>query len=110
MDDDWDEFGSDQTEARRRMIVKTIREIGLDELRELGGRLFRYSDDPWRVAFFAFLDENPGGPIYYAEAGGEAEVVFCPARNKGLWYIAGKGMGPLQDRALKVLAEVAGEK
>ena len=108
MDYDWDEYGSDQTEARRRMIAKTIREIGIDELRALGGKLFRYSDDPWRIAFFAFLDESPGGTIYHAEAGGEAEVIFCPSENKGFWYIPGKGMGPLQARALKVLAEVAG--
>jgi len=34
---------------RRKAIAKSIRPISVEELKKLGGEVFRYADDPWRI-------------------------------------------------------------
>jgi hypothetical protein len=51
---------------RRKAIAKSIRTISVEELKKLGGELFRYADDPWREAFFRFIAENAGAACCYA--------------------------------------------
>jgi len=51
---------------RRKAIAKSIRTISVEELKKLGGELFRHADDPWRETFFRFIAENPGATFHHA--------------------------------------------
>ena len=51
---------------RRKAIANSIRTISVEELKAIGEQIFRYADDPWREAFFAFIAQNPlnaGGAV-----------------------------------------------
>jgi len=61
---------------RRKGIAKSIRTISVEELKKLGGELFRYADDPWRETFFRFIAENPGA----TRSCGQGAVSFSSAR------------------------------
>ncbi len=72
---------------RRKALAKSIRTISTEELKKLGGELFRYADDPWRETFFRFIAENPGATFH-------------------LWFLPGSGMGPLQASGRKMMKEM----
>ena len=51
---------------RRKAIAKSIRTISVEELKKLGGEMFRYADGPWRETFFRFIAENSGATFHHA--------------------------------------------
>jgi hypothetical protein len=91
---------------RRKAIAKSIRTISVEELKKLGGELFRYADDPWREAFFRFIAENPGATFHHAVASDGVNIVYCRDQDKGMWFLPGSGMGPLQATGRKVMKEM----
>ncbi len=97
-------------EQRRATVAKTIQIISTEDLKKLGEKLFPVIDHPWRETYFNFLSENTGSPFYHASAGDRVEVIYCPAKEKGIWYMPGSGLGPLQPRGLNMLKEILGKK
>jgi len=91
---------------RRKTLAKSIRTISAEELKKLGGELFRYADDPWREAFFRFLAENPGCTFHHAVASDGVNIVYCRDQDKGMWFLPGSGMGPLQATGRKMMKEM----
>lgn len=98
------------TEARRKAITETIRPIGVDELKALGEELFPYLDHPWREAFFGFLTDNTGATFYHAATHDRVQIVYCHAKEKGMWFLPGGGMGPLQAKGLRIMKEIVGAR
>ena len=98
------------TEARRKAIEQTVEPIGIDELKSLGEKLFPFLDHPWRHTFFQFLEENTGNTFYHATTNDQVEIIYCPAKEKGMWFLRRGGMGPLQARGLKIMKETVGER
>jgi hypothetical protein len=94
------------TGARRKAIAGSIRAIGVEELKALGERLFPLVDHPWREKFFGFIAENPGATIYHATAHDGVQFIYCPARDKGMWFLPGTGMGPMQPKGLAILKQI----
>ena len=94
------------TEERRKSMAKTIRPISLEELKKLGEGLFKFADDPWREAFFRFLAENPGSTFHHGVASDGVNVVYCRDKDKGIWFLPGRGMGPLQPRGRKLVSDL----
>ncbi|MDD5200923.1 MAG: hypothetical protein PHC88_14095 [Terrimicrobiaceae bacterium] len=94
------------TEARRRAIAESIHTISFEELSALGEKLFPYSDDPWRNTFFEFITQNRQATFHHATTNDEVQIIYCPAKDKGIWFVPNRGMGPLQARGLKVMNEV----
>jgi hypothetical protein len=94
------------TEARRKAITASIRPIGMDELKAIGEQLFPMASDPWRETYFEFLKENAGATFHHATTNDDIQVVYCNAQNKGVWFRAGKGMGPMQAKGLAVLKQI----
>lgn len=88
------------TEARRKSMAASLRTIGLDELKTLGDKLFPFAGDPWREKFFAFLDENRGATFHHATADDGVQVVYCHAKEKGIWFLPKSGFGPMQQQGL----------
>jgi hypothetical protein len=93
---------------RRKAVAKSIRIINGDELKKLGNEIFHYADDPWRETFFAFIAENPGATFHYAVTSDGYNVIYSRDKDKGMWFLPGSGMGPLQVRgreAMKAIIE-----
>jgi hypothetical protein len=98
------------TEARRKAIEQTVEPIGIDELKSLGEKIFPFLDHPWRDTFFQFLEENTGNTFYHATTNDQVEIIYCPAKERGMWFLPRGGAGPLQARGLKIMKEIVGER
>ena len=93
-------------DARRETIERTSEPIGIDELKSLGEKLFPFFDHPWRQMFFEFLEENSGSTVYHATTNDRIEVLYCPDKEAGIWFLLQGGVGLLQVRELGILKEV----
>ncbi|MDB6175621.1 MAG: hypothetical protein JWL59_4932 [Chthoniobacteraceae bacterium] len=96
----------DLTGARRKSIAESIHTISVEELKALGEGLFPLVNHPWREKFFNFLSENSGAAFYHAVTDDSVHVIYCPAREKGIWFLPGSGMGPMQPKGLRILKEI----
>ena len=102
-----DEFNMDEvTEARRSAIAETIRTISLEELKALGEAIFPVVDHPWREKFFTFVDQNSDATFHHAITADRIHILYCHAKERGMWFVPGSGMGPLQAKGLKILKEI----
>ena len=97
-------------EARQESIKRTLEPVSVEKLRELGEKLFPFIDHPWRDPFFKFLDENSGSNFVHGKADDGVEVVYCPAKERGIWFVPKRGLGPLQKRGLDFMKEVTAKR
>ena len=93
---------------RRKAIGKSIRTISPAEMKKLGDEIFRYADDPWRETYFKFIADNPGSTCHHAVTSDGVNIIYCRDRDKGMWFLPGSGMGPLQERGRKMMKEMIG--
>ena len=91
---------------RRKAIAKSIRTISVEELKSLGGELFRFADGPWRETFFRFIAENAGATFHHAVTSDGVNILYCRDQDKGMWFLPGSGMGPLQARGRQIMKEM----
>jgi hypothetical protein len=94
------------TKERRKAIAESIRTVSTDELKTIGNEIFKFAEDPWRDAFFTFIAENPGATFHHAVTSDNVNIVYCRDRDKGMWFLPGSGMGPLQERGKKIMKEM----
>jgi hypothetical protein len=94
------------TEARRTSIEETIHTISVEEMAALGEELLPYVDHPWREAFFNFLKENPSATFYHAITHDQIHILYCSDKEKGIWFLPGSGLGPLQAKGLGILKQI----
>ena len=94
------------TKARRKAIAESIRTISAEELKALGEQLFPFVSDPWRDKYFDFLEANPGATFHHATAHDGVQIIYCNAENKGIWFLPGTGMGPMQPKGLAILKQI----
>ena len=91
---------------RRKAIAKSIRTINVEELKAIGEEVFKYADDPWREAFFRFIAENPASTFHHAITSDGVNIVYCREKDKGMWFLSGSGLGPLQATGRKIMTEM----
>src|SRR5215510_7966088 len=91
---------------RRKAIAESIRTISVEELKNLGEQIFRYADDPWREAFFGFIAENRNATFHHAVTTDGVNIVYCPDKDKGIWFLPGSGMGPLQATGRQTMSQI----
>ena len=94
------------TKARRKAIAESIRTISAEELKALGEKLFPGVDHPWREKFFAFINENPGATFHHATTHDGVQIIYCHDKSKGMWFLPGSGMGPMQPKGLAILKQI----
>jgi len=94
------------TEARRKSIEETIDPIDVNQLKTLGEGLFPSMEHPWREVFFQFIAENAGASFYHATTSDRVHIIYCSTKEKGMWFRPGSGMGPLQEKGLRILKEI----
>jgi hypothetical protein len=94
-------------EERRKSIAESIHLISDKELKALGEKVFPFLDHPWRHAFFDFISQNAGATFYHATTKNDGiHVIYCPSKEKGIWFLPNGGAGPLQAWGLKILKEI----
>lgn len=100
--------------ARRKAVAKSIRKVSTDDLNVLIANLLPDAAHPWRELFQRFIDENRGeifyqGELWEGEPGEKIHVyvVYCRAKDKGIWYIPKTGLGLLEPRELTTMKEIA---
>ncbi len=98
------------TEARRQSIIETIRPIDADAVKALGETLFPQIDHPWREKLLGFVAENSGATFHHAVTHDRVHIVYCGAKEKGIWFTPGGGVGPLQAKGLGILKEIVSGK
>ncbi len=94
------------TEARRKAIAASIRTIDIEELKAIGEQLFPLVNHPWREKFFDFITENTGATFHYATTHDGVQIVYCRAKNRGIWFKPGIGNGPMQPKGLAILKQI----
>ena len=95
----------DITDARRKAITKSIRTIDGEELKKLGEQLFP-NVDLWRDQFLTFVARNAGATFYHGATHDGIQVIYCPAKDKGIWFKPGIGLGPMQPRGRAILKQI----
>jgi hypothetical protein len=93
-------------EARKQSVRETIHPATVEEIRALGSARFPSATDPWAENFKTFLDEHPRGEFYLAKTHEGAEIAYCHDAGKAVWFLEGRGCGPVQARGLAMLAEI----
>jgi hypothetical protein len=94
------------TRDRRNAMAKSIRTVSVEELKKMGEGLFRFADDPWREAYFRFIAENSGATVHHAVTNDNVNILYCRDKDKGMWFLAGTGMGPLQATGRQAMKEI----
>ena len=94
------------TEARRKAVTASIRTISVEELKALGEKMFPLMDHPWRDKFFGFITENAGETFHHATAGEGVQFIYCRGKERGMWFVPGTGMGPVQPQGLAMLKKI----
>ncbi|RYH14619.1 MAG: hypothetical protein EON57_00170 [Alphaproteobacteria bacterium] len=95
------------TEERRKALAASIRAISIEELKKLGDELFPFIDHPWREKYFSFITGNSGAAFYHATTYDRIHIIYCAAQDKGMWFLPGSGMGPLQAKGLGIMKQLA---
>jgi len=98
------------SEERRKAVRKSIRTISVEELKKLGEQIFDSPDHPWRETFFRLITEHPGAAFYHAAAGEGVIFIYCQDEDKGLWCLAGSGMGPLSATGRQIMKEAIAQR
>ena len=96
------------TEERRQSIKKSIRPISVDELKKIGNELFKYADDPWREVYFKFINEHPAATYHHALTTDGVNIIYSADADKGMWFLPGQGVGPLQERGREAMKKSIG--
>ena len=94
------------TEERCAAIEKSIRSISTEELKQIGEKLFPHAGDAWRDGFFQFIADNPGVTYHHAVTHDGVNLVYCREKDKGIWFLPGRGLGPLQATGRKTMKEM----
>ena len=94
------------TKDRIKAIAQTIRTIDKEELKKIGNEIFQFADDPWRDAYFKFIEDHPGSTFHQATTSDGVTILYCRDDDRGIWFLPGSGMGPLQAKGRQVMKEM----
>ena len=95
------------TAARRIAIASSIHTVSYGELKALGEGLFPVTDEPWRGNYFKFISDNCNTILHHATTNDGIHIVYCPEKKKGIWFVPGSGLGPLQTKSLRIVKEIS---
>ena len=91
---------------RRKALAASIRTISVEELKAIGEQIFPMAGDPWRDTFFQFIADNRGATFHHAVASDGVNIIYCRDQDKGIWFLPGSGLGPLQATGKKIMKEL----
>ena len=83
-------------DARRKAVQTSIRQISTEELNSLVTEiLFEDPAHPWCEIFRQFIKDNASAVFYQASTTEHIQLVYCRARELGIWFVPGAGLGLL---------------
>ena len=92
--------------ARREAAAKSLRAVAPDELTKFSEELFPFAGDPWAEIFHKFVSDNRGSTFHHAVMSDGVNLLYCRDQDKGMWFLPGSGMGPLQARGCQLMKEI----
>jgi hypothetical protein len=96
-------------EERREAVRQSLREIRLEELKEVVKEsLSDFEGDPWQANFLRIIEEHPQGSFYHAVTKEGVIVLYCRDEDAGVWVLPNTGMGPLLDQGKRHVKEAIG--
>lgn len=93
------------TKERSESIRKSLRPIGIDELKKLADTIFHFPDAPWRATLLRLIAERPDGSYYHAITSDGVVFLYCSDEDLGLWISPGGGMGPLRKTGKRLIKD-----
>jgi len=100
-------------QERRESAAATIHAMPLEEVRKKAASLFPTVDHPWHAVVEEFLAAHETTTALHGKTSDGVEFIFFPRERKGLWFrLSGGtlGVGPIMERGLSALSEIAEEK
>ena len=97
-------------EGRCRALEESLHTISAAELKGLTDELFPSADHPWFELFMNVIEDPASGTLYHGMADDHVHVLYCPAKEIGMWFIPGSGKGPLQPEHLKFIRAIVEAK
>ena len=93
------------SEERRKAIQESLKTMSVADLRQIVKELSDFEGDPWRENFVSVIKAHPEASFYRAVTQGGAVVLYCPGEDTGVWFLPGRGMGPLPEEAKRHMKE-----
>lgn len=93
------------SEERRKAIQESLKTMSVADLRQIVKELSDFEGDPWRENFVSVIEAHPEASFYRAVTQGGAVVLYCPGEDTGVWFLPGRGMGPLPEEAKRHMKE-----
>lgn len=100
-------------QERRESAAATMRPMDLNAVKEQIAALFPQPDHPWQAVVDNFLATHEDTAAVHGSTKDGVEYIFFPRERKGIWFrIEGRvqSVGPIQERGLNALSEIAEEK
>ena len=90
-------------ESQHHAVEESLDAISAAELKALTDELFPYFDHPWLAKFSEVVNDPASGTFHHAVVDDRVHVLYCHAKDIGLWFIRGIGIGPLQSEHLGIM-------
>jgi hypothetical protein len=100
-------------QERRESAAATMRPVTLETVREQITGLFSNPDHPWLTVVNEFLTSHKNTTAVHGSTTDGVEFIFFPNERKGFWFKISEGVkggGPIMERGLAALSEIAKEK
>ena len=97
-------------EERRKAVIKSVRVIDVEELKNLAEEIFHFPDDPWKQTLLGLIAEHPGATFYHADAGESVIFLYLPDKDKGLWCLPGSGIGSLSATGRQIMKQAIAQR
>lgn len=94
------------TDERRKALEKSIHTVSIEGLKALGEEMFPHFDHPWRTTYLNFITENAGSTFHHATTRDGIHIIYCNDKDQGMWFIPGRGRGPLQETGRRVMKAI----
>lgn len=103
----FEKFDLDTLNAERRAAMKkSFRTISVEELNQIGEKVFPSAGDEWRNLFFQFIGGHQNATFHYALTSDNVNIVYCQDGDKGLWFTPNGSKGPLGERGRTVMKQL----
>ena len=93
------------SEERRRAVQESLQSMSVAELRKVVKELSDFEGDPWQENFVNVIEAHPEASFYRAVTQEGAIILYCPGEDTGVWFLPGRGMGPLPEEAKRHMKE-----
>ncbi len=103
----FDKFVDTETvsEERRKAIHGSLGTMSLVDLHQLVKELSDFEGDPSQENLVSAIEAHPETSFYRAVTQEGAIIFYCPGDDTGVWFLPGRGMGPLPDEAKRHMKE-----